>query len=70
MNRPRQSVNGCSAILERIMHHHVNLEAAIRLFIQLMACVPGLLKADVKSASSRIALVPTHRWAAAIAYKL
>ena len=69
--RPRQSVNGCSAIPERIMHHHVDdLEAAIRLFIHLMACAPGLLKADVNAAFRRIPLLPAHRWAAAIAYML
>ena len=69
--RPRQSVNGCSAIPEKIMHHHVDdLAVAIKLFIQLMACIPGLIKADVKAAFRRIPLLPAHRWAAAIAYKL
>ena len=69
--RPRQSVNGCSGIPERIEHHHVDhLEAAIKLFVQLMGCVPGLIKADVNAAFRRIPLLPAHRWAAAIAYKV
>ena len=69
--RPRQSVNGCSAIPEKILRHLVDdLEVAIRLFIQLMAGVPGLIKADVNAAFRRIPLLPAHRRAAAIAYKL
>jgi len=69
--RAKQSVNGCSELPERIKHHHLDdLLLAIQLFRQLMNCIPGLFKADVKSAFRRLLLKPEHRWASAVAYKL
>ena len=59
--RPRQYANGCSAIPEKIMHHHVDdLGLAIRTLIQLMACVPALIKADGDAAFRRILLGQSH----------
>ena len=47
--RTMQSVNGCSEIPEKMRHHHIDdLAIAIRMFIGLMGCIPGIFKADVK----------------------
>ena len=39
-------------------------------FVEVVGQVPGLLKADVKSAFSRIPIDPEHRWACGVAFKV
>jgi len=64
-----QSVNGCSAIPEKVQHDHVDdLAEGMSKFRRLMKEPPALVKADISAAFRRVPLFPDHRWAAGVAY--
>ena len=64
-----QSVNGCSAIPEKVQHDHVDdLAEGMATFMRLMKEAPALVKADISAAFRRVPLFPGHRWAAGVAY--
>ena len=64
------SLNGRhTCVHERVKHDHLDsLMLCVCSFIELMCVVPWLLKADVASAFRRIPIVPSERWASAVAY--
>lgn len=65
------SVNGHCYTPERVAHDHLDdFAAAMRAFMYLFKCVPGLWKADIDAAFRRVPLLEQHKWAAAFAYML
>ena len=70
LNFVGDSINGFTSVPEKICHDH--LDDLLRVIAALMdtgSGVPSLWKADIDSAFRRIPLDPSHRWAAAVAFK-
>ena len=68
--RKIDSVNGHTRMPERIKHDHLDqYKCAMEQMVAEWDEMPGLWKADISSAFRRIPIKPSHRWAAAVAFK-
>ena len=69
--RKLHNVNGYAFPTEKLAHDSLDkLAGSMRRMVDRGKFVPGLLKADVDSAYRRVPLMPSHRWACGVAYKL
>jgi hypothetical protein len=65
------SVNGAFKSADGVTHDTIDtLEACMRCFFMMVNAIPGLFKVDVDSAFRRVPLMPAHRWAAGIVFRL
>ena len=67
----QDSVNGHVAPGEKMKHDTLDyLAQVMALFVVLVGEVPGLEKADIKSAFRRIPIRPDQRWACGVAFMI
>ena len=64
-------MNGFVMPTERLNHDTLDAPAlSASMFVDLVGEVPALFKADVDSAFRRIPVLPQHRWACGVAFKM
>ena len=69
--RKEFSVNGHVMPTEKLRHDTLDaLALAASMFVDLVGVVPALFKADVDSAFRRIPIMPQHRWACGVGFRL